>query len=74
MSIKKYQQKLANIVVNKKISTAISPDEFVRKALKLLLPKQTDEKCREAVIRKMINDNNKAVKDYNKGRVNFLQF
>lgn len=71
---KNLSQMIANMIINKKISIKISANEFIKKAVAILTPKQTDEKKLSMVIDKLIKKNKKAVKDYRKGKENVIMF
>ncbi|MBI2641839.1 Asp-tRNA(Asn)/Glu-tRNA(Gln) amidotransferase subunit GatB, partial [Candidatus Roizmanbacteria bacterium] len=67
-------QAVANLLINKKISQEFSPDEFTRKALELLSPRETDSKVLEEAVKKVLKTNEKAVDDYKKGKPNAVMF
>ncbi|MEN9328522.1 MAG: hypothetical protein RI947_1330 [Candidatus Parcubacteria bacterium] len=67
-------QKVANYIINKKIPVDVSAEEFVRQALELMAPKQTDTKLLDEMIAKVVGANPKAVEDYNKGKQNSIMF
>ncbi len=73
-SAENYFQTIANLIINRKLSTSLSVDEFVKKALDLLTPKKTDEKMLYNTISKVVDTNKKAVEDYKRGKQNALQF
>lgn len=67
-------QSIVNFIINKKISTEISPGEFVKKAVELLKPKETDLGLLATVIETIISENPNAVEDYKKGKQNAVMF
>lgn len=68
------EQDIANIIINKKISTSIPIEEFSKKAVELLTPKQTDLSLLEDVTVKVIGANLKSVEDYRSGKQNAIMF
>ncbi len=74
LKIENYSQAIVNLIINKKLSINLSPDEFVKNAVELLIPKQVDEKLLRVTIERVIQINKKAVEDYKKGKENALQF
>lgn len=71
--INNLNQQVANLVVNKKISFE-SDDEFIAKALLILVPPKSDEKLLINAVKKIITKNSKAVSDYKKGKKGVLMF
>lgn len=67
-------QKIANLIINKKISTDLSVDEFVAKAVEMSKPKETDLTKLEEVVKRVIAANAKSVADYKAGKTNALMF
>jgi len=74
LKIQNYEQNLANIIINKKISTNLSPSEFTQKVLSLSKPKKTNLKLLDTLINRLIEVNQKTVEDYKKGKQNALMF
>jgi aspartyl-tRNA(Asn)/glutamyl-tRNA(Gln) amidotransferase subunit B len=74
VSIENSGQFLANIIINKKISLNIPIEEFVEKVVKLMTPKETDEKLLEQVFTEVIASYKKVVADYQSGKQNALMF
>ncbi len=70
----KSSQAIANAIVNKKISTELTPEEFAKKVEELSKPKETDTGKLVEVIQSVIANNPKAVADYNGGNKNTLMF
>jgi aspartyl-tRNA(Asn)/glutamyl-tRNA(Gln) amidotransferase subunit B len=66
-------QSIANLIINKKIAMT-SVDEFVKRAIEMLQPKETDEKLLDSTIEQLIAANKKAAEDYQKGKTNALMF
>ncbi len=71
---KQLAQKIANNIINKKIPTSLSPDEFVRKVKEQSAPKQTDESALKLAIETALKNNTKAVGEYKAGKVNAVMF
>jgi len=67
-------QSIANIIINKKISTQLSVAEFVKKVHELRAPKETDAKLLETTIMRITEVNKKVVDDYKSGKQNALMF
>lgn len=67
-------QDIANLMVNRKISSNLSVDEFVKKAVQLLAPKQTDTTLLVSTIKKVIEANPQSVSDYKSGKQNAIMF
>ena len=67
-------QSIANLIINKKISTSIPANEFVIKAEELLSPKQTDTKLLDEIAIKVIATNPKSVTDYKSGKQNAIMY
>lgn len=67
-------QILANQIVNSKISTDLSVDEFVKKALEMSKPKETDLGRLDEVVKQILSANEKSVVDYKAGKTNALMF
>jgi aspartyl-tRNA(Asn)/glutamyl-tRNA(Gln) amidotransferase subunit B len=74
LKIQNPSQLIANYIVNKKISSQLPPDEFVNKLIENLKPKEVDKNLLEEVINKVLKENQKAVLDYKKGKVNAIMF
>lgn len=70
----KQSQAIANAIVNKKISTELTPAEFAKKIEELVKPKETDTAKLAEVIKSVIANNEKAVSDYKGGNKNTLMF
>lgn len=70
----KYEQVIANIIINKKIPVDLSVDEFLNSAVQLLQPVDTDTQLLETTMIRIIGANEKVVKDYKSGRQNALMF
>ncbi len=74
ISMENSGQFLANIIINKKISLDIPVEEFVEKVVKLMVPKETDEKLLEQVFTEVLASHKKVVADYQSGKQNALMF
>ncbi len=69
-----FKQLIANLIINKKISTDLSVDEFMKRAIELMVPKEINEKALDISIKRLIEINKKAVEDYKKGKENAIMF
>ncbi len=67
-------QEVANLIVNKKINTRLPVDEFVKIAINLIKPKETNIKLLDAAVEKIINQNPQVVADYKSGKKNAIMF
>lgn len=70
-------QQIANLIVNKKLpvtQTAISGEEFVKRAEEMLAPKETDSAALDEAVKKVLMANEKAVTDYKSGKENVIMF
>lgn len=70
----KAEQSIANFIINKRLPTNISAEEFARKADELMKPKETDLGILEDVIINVIKNNDKVVADYKSGKQNAIMF
>ena len=68
------EQSVANLIINKKLSTDLSPEEFIKAAAEMLTPKQTDTVLLEKVVNTVIANNPKVVKDFKAGKQNAIMF
>ncbi len=68
------KQKIANLIINKKISTDLPVEEFVEKALEMSKPKETDLGKLDEVVKQVISANEKSVTDYKAGKTNALMY
>ncbi len=67
-------QTVVNMIINKRIPTDISPEEFVRRVLEQTKPKDTDLQELASVIESVITGNANAVSDFKNGKENSLMF
>lgn len=67
-------QQIANLIINKRIPTDISTEEFLTKAKEILAPKQTDMDLLNTSIGKILELNPKAVADFKSGKTNVVMF
>jgi len=65
---------IANYIINKRLSTDLSVDDFVKRAVELAAPKITDSTQLVEAIDKVLIANNKSVSDYKSGKVNALMY
>jgi len=70
----KFEQIVANLIVNKKISTNLLPSDFVKRVLAKFEKKEVDEKTLNASINRIIEANKRAVEDYRKGKEKAIMF
>lgn len=66
--------KIASMIVNKRISTTLSPDEFVLKYKELTKPVETDTALLTTVVASVLASNEKAVSEYKAGKQNSIMF
>ncbi|MCA9371287.1 Asp-tRNA(Asn)/Glu-tRNA(Gln) amidotransferase subunit GatB [Candidatus Woesebacteria bacterium] len=71
---KELAQKIAHAIINKRISTKLSPKEFAEKLLESLTPKETDITLLKDTIDRVLARNAKAVSDYKKGKTSVIMF
>ena len=74
LKIQNPSQIIANYIVNKKISSQLPPDQFINKLIENLKPKEVDKNLLEEIINKVLKENQKAVLDYKKGKLNAIMF
>lgn len=67
-------QTIANLIINKKISTDLPVAEFVEKAIEVSKPKETDLSKLDKVVKQVIGANEQSVADYKSGKTNALMF
>lgn len=72
--INKMGQAVANIIINKKISTSLPSEEFVTKFFELTKPIETDSALLESVVSTILEANTKAVAEYKSGKLNVVMF
>lgn len=72
--LEKPGQTIANLIVNKRLSTDLSIDEFVKKALEMSKPKETDMGRLTEVIKSVISANEKSVADYKSGKTAAIMY
>jgi aspartyl-tRNA(Asn)/glutamyl-tRNA(Gln) amidotransferase subunit B len=71
---KNLAQQLANYIINKKISTSLTIDEFIKKAIEMMSPRLVDTKQLDESIKRVIAANAKVVEDYKRGKENAIMF
>lgn len=67
-------QKLANLLINKKISTDLLPANFVQEAVAMSQTKTVDAGLLGEVVDKVLAANQKSVTDYKAGKTNAIMF
>jgi len=72
--IQDVNQKVANLIINKKISSSLEEDEFVKRAISMLQPSVVDGKLLDATINRLIITHKKVVEEYKAGKKNALMF
>ena len=70
----KYEQAVVNLIINKKVSTDLSVEQFLNKVIEILQPKNTDIRLLDDSIIRILGANKKVVGDYKKGKTNALMF
>jgi aspartyl-tRNA(Asn)/glutamyl-tRNA(Gln) amidotransferase subunit B len=66
-SDKEKNQKIANSIINKKISSDLSPEDFVKQFEEESKPIETDSGLLDKVVADVISSNDKAIEDYKSG-------
>lgn len=74
LSIQNPGQTIANLLINKKIPSDITPSEFAKKTLETLAPKESDSSMIESAITNVIKKQKTAVLDYKNGKENAIMF
>jgi aspartyl-tRNA(Asn)/glutamyl-tRNA(Gln) amidotransferase subunit B len=74
IKIQNEEQTIANLIINKKISTDLSVDEFVTKALDKMKPKETDMNALDEAVKKVIANNPQVVEQIKGGKENAIMF
>lgn len=72
--LEKAGQTIANLIVNKRLSTDLSVAEFVKKALEMSKPKETDMGRLIEVVQSVISANEKSVADYKSGKTAAIMY
>lgn len=67
-------QKLANVLINKKLSTDIPPGEFIKRFFSITQPIKTDTKALETAVGIVLDQHQSAVADYKVGKQNAIMF
>jgi aspartyl-tRNA(Asn)/glutamyl-tRNA(Gln) amidotransferase subunit B len=65
-------EKIASMIVNKKITSIDDPDAFLKIFAQLSKPIETDITHLRTVLHQVISQNQKSVRDYEKGKVNAI--
>ncbi|NTU72977.1 Asp-tRNA(Asn)/Glu-tRNA(Gln) amidotransferase subunit GatB [Candidatus Roizmanbacteria bacterium] len=73
-SSKELNQKIANAIVNKRLSIDMDAADFAQKVVELYKPKETDATLLNSVSEKVIAANPKAVADYKSGKETVIMF
>ena len=68
------KQAIANAIINKKIDTNLSPDDFAKKVIELAKPIEVDEDKLSNVIASIIKNNPKQVEQYKTGKTGLMGF
>ncbi|QQS43690.1 Asp-tRNA(Asn)/Glu-tRNA(Gln) amidotransferase subunit GatB [Candidatus Roizmanbacteria bacterium] len=64
------EQAIANVIVNKRIQTNLSHEEFAQKFVKMFAKVEIDESQLHSALEKAIQENPKAITDYKSGKTN----
>jgi aspartyl-tRNA(Asn)/glutamyl-tRNA(Gln) amidotransferase subunit B len=72
--INKAGQALANMIINKRLATTLTPEKFVEEFLKLTKPVETDMKLLDETVTSVLTANAKAVGEYKAGKVSVIMF
>ncbi len=67
-------QKVANAIINKKVSLKLAQDKFVEQVILLSKTKTTDEDTLKKAVETVISQNEKAVAEYQSGKQNVIMF
>jgi len=68
------EKDIANIIINKKVSSSLSIEEFSKKIIEMLTPQETDNALLETTIESVLKNNPKSVTDYKSGKQNAIMF
>ncbi len=69
-----FEQKIASAIINKRIPTTISRDEFVKKFLEMTKPVATDSGVLDESVKIVLANNEKAVAEYKGGKSTVIMF
>jgi len=67
-------QTVANVIINKKISTSLSVEAFITEFLKLTKPIETNRALLDTTVSSILTANKKAVTEYKSGKVTVIMF
>jgi len=67
-------QTVANVIINKKISTSLSVEAFITEFLKLTKPIETNRALLDTTVSSILTANKKAVTEYKNGKVTVIMF
>ena len=67
-------QTVANVIINKKISTSLSVEAFITEFLKLTKPIETNRALLDTTVSSILTANEKAVAEYKSGKVTVIMF
>jgi aspartyl-tRNA(Asn)/glutamyl-tRNA(Gln) amidotransferase subunit B len=71
---KEFPKKVINAILNKKISSTLTPCEFAQKVTELYAEKKTDEGALVISVDKVLSANPKSIEDYKSGKINAVMF
>ncbi|MDA1317382.1 MAG: Asp-tRNA(Asn)/Glu-tRNA(Gln) amidotransferase subunit GatB [bacterium] len=71
---KGFEVNVSNAIINKKISTDLSPEDFAKQLTEMAKPKEVDEDKLASVIASVLSSNPKQVESYKAGKTGLLQF
>lgn len=72
--INKAGQAVANMIINKRLATTLTPEKFVEEFLKLTKPVETDTKLLNETVTSVLTANTKAVSEYKAGKISVIMF
>lgn len=67
-------QKIVNAIINRRISTEISPEEFAKKFLEMTKPIETDTALLDTTVVSVLAANEKAIAEYKSGKITVIMF
>lgn len=72
--INKAGQAVANMIINKRLSSTLTTEKFIEEFLKLTKPVETDSNLLEESIQAVLAANQKAVAEYKAGKITVIMF
>ncbi len=68
------EQKIASVIINKRIPTTASAEEFAKKFIEMTKPVETDTNLLSTVVDEVLKANEKAVSEYKSGKQTVIMF